>query len=283
MLKKINQILLIIFLCEIISLFGVCFSSSIFESLDAGPVFYFLTIALVTGAIVVTGILQQFVANLYTNEQRKEQQAQILYWRKIKEQRSLLLHTLFIKLQRDRKILDERVKQESMERELDLLKKQVDFQKKITEKFLIAKANPEIITVLENFFPKIPLFIFSTADYYNLFEYLLSKDCEIALKILWSSTTELLKTANSNARIYDSEYVNESIAFVGKDFSKLEKLFARLSGYDNKEDVRFVLLRLLQAGAISYYSQVFAATYKVDFGDVETLALEECLFIYYRN
>ena len=166
---------------------------------------------------------------------------------------------------------------------------QQEYKDKIENLFLEIKNTPEMITFLENLFPNIPVAVFVFNDYYSLFEYLLSRDCGIGLKILWSSNANLKDGQNLFERAIaysaaaDLEVANDVISFVSGYLPKMKKLLKSNVTYENECDYVFVLLRLLQLAAPSYFSQVFMQLYNVDFGNIEKLSLEECLFVYFNK
>lgn len=185
--------------------------------------------------------------------------------------------------------------------------KQKNYKEKIEELFLENKDNPEINMALENFFPKIPLSVFVIKDCYVLFEYAISIDHEIGRKLLWSSDSDLsdiqslfekgtfklispwdYASSPNWRRKFDlsgflSNYVDEIISFINGDFFHMSRLLHSMFRFDNDYDYKFVLLRLLQLAAPSYYSQVFLQLCNIDFGDVDALSLEECLFLYFSK
>lgn len=173
--------------------------------------------------------------------------------------------------------------EESNKRELQ----QQEYKDKIERLFLEIKDTPEMKTILENLFPKIPIAMFVDKGCYILFEYLLSRDYDIGQKNLWSSAADLrdgqnlFEQATRYSAASDLKTANEVISFVNDDLSKMKKLLKSIVIYENEYDYTFVLLRLLQLTAPSYYSQVFMQLYNVDFGDIEKLSLEECLFVYF--
>ena len=135
-----------------------------------------------------------------------------------------------------------------------------------------------MITILENFFPEIPIGIFIYKVFYTAFEYLLSEDCDIGRKVLWSSDDDLRKIRHEAEQIFP-----DMTSFVNDDLPKMKKLLKSMITYENEYDYTFVLLRLLQGGAQSIYSQVFTQLYNVDFGNIEAKSLEECLFVYFNK
>lgn len=180
---------------------------------------------------------------------------------------------------------------------------QKEYKKKNENWFLEIKNNPKLITVPENFFKESDLLwiIFTIDSYYHLFEYLLSKDYNIAKGVLWSSNIALDSMKNNtNPFIFgNSQKINKLKKFYGEqnagqikndvnsfisgDFAKLKKLLKKIAVYENENDYTFVLLKLLQVGAASYFSQIFVAHYKIDFGNIDATSLEECSFIYFSQ
>ncbi|MGD0342975.1 MAG: restriction endonuclease [Bacteroidales bacterium] len=173
---------------------------------------------------------------------------------------------------------------------------QQEYKNKIEKLFLEIRENSEINTVLENFFPRIPMIIFLRREYYSLFEYVFTKDYDIGQKNLWSSDADL-----RNARdLFEScihhpgvpylspalkvvSCLNKVNSFVNDDLVKMKKFLKRMIVYENDCDYTFILLRLLQCTAPSYYSQVFMQICNADFGNIEELSLEECLFLYFSK
>jgi len=155
---------------------------------------------------------------------------------------------------------------------------QKEYKDKIDRLYFEIKDNPEVITILENFFPEIPIGIFIYKVFYTAFEYLLSEDCDIGRKVLWSSDDDLRKIRHEAEQIFP-----DMTSFVNDDLPKMKKLLKSMITYENEYDYTFVLLRLLQGGAQSIYSQVFTQLYNVDFGNIEAKSLEECLFVYFNK
>jgi len=197
------------------------------------------------------------------------------------------LFNLFKKENKELKNIEINLSQTSSMRSSDEL--QQEYKDKIERLFLEINDNSEIITIIENILPKIHIGMFTYRDYYILFEFLISKGDDIGQKILWSSEAnlkdgqELFERATTYSAASDLKIANEVISFVNDNFSKMKKLFKSIIVYENEYDYTFVLLRLLQLAAPSYCSQVFMKLYNVDFGEIEKLSLEDCLFIYYKN
>lgn len=199
---------------------------------------------------------------------------------------------------------------------------QQEYKEKNEKCFLEIKSNPEVVTILQNFFNSLPNSLWSILTikgYYNLFEYLLSKDHESVRKVLWSSDDDLdaikksfeagnipleprtsaeemmeyisdkLGVSQKHGRksvttnVLNQRMIKEVESFISGDFAKLFRLFKKIAVYENEYDYIFVLLKLLQIGSSSYFSQIFEAHYKIDFGDIEDTSLEECLFIYFKQ
>jgi HJR/Mrr/RecB family endonuclease len=166
---------------------------------------------------------------------------------------------------------------------------QQEYKEKIEKLFMEIKDSLEIKTILENFFPKIPMKIFVNNDIYSFFEIEFLKGYVIGSKILWSSELDSKGGLSFFEREIEIHYPNattlknEVISFVNNDLEKLKKLLKSLVVYENDYDYSFVLLRILQLAASSYYSQVFLMLCNADFGDIEKITLEECLFIYFSK
>src|SRR5258706_2364642 len=204
----------------------------------------------------------------------------------------------------------------------DLQELQQEYKEKNEKWFLEAKNNREIATILGNFFDKVPdslWAVFTLNSYCHLFEYLLSKDYDEVRKTLWSSDDDLnaikkcyedgnipldARTASQETTNYmlstlrrpyqnsqtststsviNQKMIGEVESFIAGDFAKLIKLFKKIVVYENEYDYTFVLLKLLQIGAASYFSQIFDSHYKIDFGDIDIISLEECSFIYFKQ
>ena len=123
---------------------------------------------------------------------------------------------------------------------------QKEYKDKIDRLYFEIKDNPEVITILENFFPEIPIGIFIYKVFYTAFEYLLSEDCDIGRKVLWSSDDDLRKIRHEAEQIFP-----DMTSFVNDDLPKMKKLLKSMITYENEYDYTFVLLRLLQGGAQS--------------------------------
>jgi restriction system protein len=164
---------------------------------------------------------------------------------------------------------------------------QQEYKNKIEKLFLEIRENSEILAIFENFFPKIPMTIFVYKDIYSLFEYVYAKDYDIGQKNLWSSNADLEDAKDlfeHNIRYQNIHLLRkEVISFVNDDLVKMKKLLKSMIVYENDCDYTFVLLRFLQCAAPSYYSQVFQRLCNVDFGDIEALSFEECLFLYFSK
>lgn len=213
----------------------------------------------------------------------------------------------------------ERIPQQTIN---DLQELQQVYKEKNEKMFLEAKNNREIATILSNFFNKVPdslWEIFTLNSYCHLFEYLLSKDYDVVRKTLWSSDSDLnaikkcyedgnipleariasqetishmlstLKKPYKNRKISTStsvinqKMIGEVESFIAGDFAKLIKVFKKIAFYENEYDYTFALLKLLQIGAASYFSQIFESHYKIEFGDIDVISLEECSFIYFKQ
>lgn len=198
-----------------------------------------------------------------------------------------------------------------------LEERQQEYKDKNEKWFLEVKNNPEIATILGRFFDEARdsmWTIFTLDGHYHLFEYLISKDYDIVRKTLWSSNDELnaikklLESGVSpsemkddsqdaigyimkglregallNANAQNREIISDVETFINGDFAKLIKLFKKVASYTNEYDYTFVLLKLLQLGAVSYFSGIFNSHYKIDFGEIDKVNLEECLFIYFKQ
>ena len=162
------------------------------------------------------------------------------------------------------------------------------YKNKIERLYVDLIKNEEIKNVLENFLPQIPTLIFSDPYTYILFEFIIYKDNVLGRKILWSSDTDLLEgeklfTAAQYPINPNYQTVNALISFVNNTFSNMVKLLKGMVVYVNEMDYTFVVLRLIQINASTFVRNTLELMSGIEFGEIEAMTLDECLFTYYSK
>jgi len=175
------------------------------------------------------------------------------------------------------------------------------FKVKVENDFLELKENSEFMELFENFLPQMPTIILTNKDCYTYFEYLILQKNKIGKLILWSLATDIddieailrweergsylnnLPGKLQELEVNLSGYKYEIVEFVEDKFNKMTRFLKSIVKYEDESEYDFLLLRIIQICAPSFCRGALTQVSGIDFGDIEYLSLEECVYRYYKK